>query len=89
MFHGRTKESRRVYKTKHHLEEMVALLGPFPSRLLAQGQVVVAEYFDEKGSLRDPVPRPNVTLNDYLESLSGDEKEKFLMLFKKHDEDWP
>lgn len=56
MFDGRTKESGGVYQTKHHLEEMEDLFGPFPSHLLAQSdQMIVAEYFDEHGKVRDPV----------------------------------
>lgn len=30
MFDGRAKQTGGVYKTKHHLEEIVALFGPFP-----------------------------------------------------------
>lgn len=58
--------------------EIFALLEPFPSWLLAQGkQEVVAAYFDGKGEIQDPVPRPNVTLDDYVESLTGEDKENF------------
>ncbi|KAK9367916.1 kinase-like domain-containing protein [Lipomyces kononenkoae] len=81
MFDGRAAQTGGVYKTKHHIEEMVALFGPFPPRLLAQGnQILVAEYFDECGKIRNPTPRPKALLENWIESLTGDDKEEFIKL---------
>ncbi|KKK25487.1 hypothetical protein ARAM_002071 [Aspergillus rambellii] len=83
MFDGRAAQTGGVYKTKHHLEEMVALFGPFPSWLLAQGKKeVVDEFFDENGRIRDPIPRPEAMLENWIESLAGDDKAEFIMFLK-------
>ena len=83
MFDGRARETGGVYQTKHHLEEMEALFGPFPSHVLAQGdQAIVAEYFDEHEKVRDPVPRPTPVLGNWIEGLHGDDKKEFVMLLK-------
>jgi serine/threonine-protein kinase SRPK3 len=81
MFDGRAMQTGGVFQTKHHLEEIVALLGPFPPRLLAQGDPkLVAEYFDNQGNIRDPIPRPKALLENWIESLTGNDKEEFIML---------
>ncbi|KAJ5724073.1 hypothetical protein N7488_002108 [Penicillium malachiteum] len=83
LFDGRATETGGVFQTKHHLEEMVALFGPFPPRLLAQGNPkVLAEYFDNQGNIRDPVPRPIAFLENWIESLTGTDKEEFILLLK-------
>lgn len=83
MFDGRAEQTGGVYKVKHHLEEMVALFGPFPSQLLARGdQNFVSKHFDEQGSLRDPIPRPKALLENWIESLDGNDKEGFVRLLK-------
>ncbi|PTU24481.1 hypothetical protein P175DRAFT_0506128 [Aspergillus ochraceoroseus IBT 24754] len=83
MVDGRAAQTGGVYKTKHHLEEMVALFGPFPSWLLAQGKKeVVDEFFDENGRIRDPIPRPEAMLENWIESLAGDDKAEFIMFLK-------
>ncbi|KAK9243458.1 hypothetical protein V1506DRAFT_508474 [Lipomyces tetrasporus] len=83
MFDGRAAQTGGVYKTKHHIEEMVALFGPFPSRLLAQGNLkLVAEYFDKRGRIRDPISRPNALLENWIESLTGKDKADFVTLLK-------
>lgn len=62
---------------------MVALFGPFPSQLLARGdQNFVSKHFDEQGSLRDPIPRPKALLENWIESLDGNDKEGFVRLLK-------
>lgn len=83
MFDGRTRESGGIYQTKHHLEEMESLFGPFPSHILAQSDpTIVAEYFDEHGKVRDPVPRPTPILKNWIEGLHGDDKKEFVVLLK-------
>lgn len=83
IFDGRAMQTGGVFQTKHHLEEIVALFGPFPPRLLARGDPKpVAEYFDDQGNIRDPIPRPKALLENWIESLTGNDREKFLMLLK-------
>lgn len=83
MFDGRAEQTGGVYRIKHHLEEMVALFGPFPSRLLARGDKnFVSKCFDEHGRIRDPVPRPKALLGNWIESLDGNDKEEFVWLLK-------
>ena len=76
-------QTRGEYRIKHHLEEIVALLGPLPRRLLAQGnQRFVAEYFDEHGQVRNPITRPAAMLENWLQSLDGKEKATFVAFLK-------
>lgn len=83
MFDGRAMQTGGVFQTKHHLEEIVALFGPFPPRLLARGDPkLVAEYFDDQGNIRDPIPRPKALLENWIESLTGNDKEEFVMLLR-------
>ncbi|KAL5342160.1 kinase-like domain-containing protein [Aspergillus crustosus] len=83
MFDGRAAQTGGVYKTKHHLEEMVALFEPFPSRLLAQGNpTLVAEFFDEHGRIQDPIPRPKALLENWIESMTGKDKADFVNFLK-------
>lgn len=83
MFDGRAEQTGGVYNIKHHLEEMVALFGPFPSRLLARGDKnFVSKYFDEHGRICDPVPRPRALLGNWIESLGGNDKEVFVWFLK-------
>ncbi|KAE8356786.1 kinase-like domain-containing protein [Aspergillus coremiiformis] len=84
MFDGRATQTGGVYKTQHHLEEIVALFGPFPSWLLTRGKKeVVEEYFDENGRIRNPIPRPEALLENWIESLAGDDKAGFIMFLKR------
>ncbi|KAE8154411.1 kinase-like domain-containing protein [Aspergillus avenaceus] len=84
MFSGRAAQTGGEYRTKHHLEEIVALFGPFPSWLLAQGEKEVVDvYFDENGRIRDPIPRPEALLENWIESLVGDEKAEFIAFLQK------
>ncbi|RAL05375.1 putative serine-threonine protein kinase [Aspergillus ibericus CBS 121593] len=49
MFDGRADVTGGKYYTKHHLEEIDALFGPFPSGMLEDGdQVVVQQFSDGK-----------------------------------------
>jgi serine/threonine-protein kinase SRPK3 len=83
MFDGRAKQTGGVFRTRHHLEEIVALFGPFPPRLLALGDPkIVAEYFDDQGNIRNPIPRPKALLENWIESLTGNDKKEFVMLLK-------
>jgi serine/threonine-protein kinase SRPK3 len=83
MFDGRAKQTGGIFQTKHYLEEIVALFGPFPPHLLALGDPkIVAEYFDDQGSIRDPVPRPQAFLENWIESLTGNDKDEFVMFLR-------
>ncbi|CAG8897677.1 unnamed protein product [Penicillium egyptiacum] len=83
MFDGRTMQTGGVFQTKHHLEEIVALFGPFPPHLLALGDPkIVAEYFDDQGNIRNPTPRPKAFLENWIESITGNDKEEFVMLLR-------
>lgn len=83
MLDGRAEQTTGVYQTEHHLEEIVALFGPFPSHLLAQGDPnFVCRYFDEQSGLRDPISGFAVFLENWIESLDGDEKDEFVRVLK-------
>lgn len=41
------------------------------------------KFFDEDGKIRDPLPeRPKAFLEDWIESLSGSDKEKSVLFLK-------
>ncbi|WEW60805.1 serine/threonine protein kinase [Emydomyces testavorans] len=84
IFNGRANVTGGRYLVKHHLEETDALLGPFTTWLLENGdRKTVSQYFqnsDGQWELRDPIPRPKVHLGIWAESLNGTEKENFLAL---------
>lgn len=62
---------------------MDALFGPFPRRLLAQDdRAIVTKYFDEDGKICDPFPLPEAFLEDWVESLSGRDREEFVLFLK-------
>lgn len=66
MFEGRSSKNGS-YKTNNHLEEIDALFGPFPRRLLEQvDRALMARCFNEDGKFRDPVPGlPGAFLEDW------------------------
>jgi len=81
LFNGRANQTGGEYRVQHHLFKMVALFGPFPHELLAQGdQVFVDKYFDERGRIRDPIPRPSPRLENWIVSLTGEDKAEFVAL---------
>lgn len=83
MFDDRMSETGRVYRTHHHLDEILALFGPFPPRLLAQGDPgLVARYMNEDGRSRDSIPRPYAQLKNWIEGLTGEKMEEFISLLR-------
>ncbi|OJJ77018.1 hypothetical protein ASPBRDRAFT_60682 [Aspergillus brasiliensis CBS 101740] len=83
MFSGRSGTSGGNYLVKHHVEEIDALFGPFPSSLLKKGRPeIVHQIFDEDFRIKDPTDRPPERLETWIECLEGDEKEKFLSLLR-------
>ncbi|KGO75567.1 hypothetical protein PITC_098500 [Penicillium italicum] len=83
MFSGRARVTGGDYRIKHHIEEVYALLGPFPSYLLAEGnQEIVRKIFNENLQIRDPIERPPAKLEKWIKCLCGEEKERFLLLLR-------
>ncbi|KAF2671770.1 CMGC protein kinase [Microthyrium microscopicum] len=66
------------YKTRAHLAEVVAVLGPPPLDLLKRG-ARSGEFFDTDGHWKAGVPIPkNLTLENSSNSLDGERKAAFL-----------
>lgn len=67
------------YELKSHLEEMNALLGPFPRGLIERAGLVEAkEWFDDDGSVRDSRLSKVVPLEVRFSDLPEEESGKFL-----------
>ncbi|KAA8641675.1 uncharacterized protein ATNIH1004_011811 [Aspergillus tanneri] len=83
MFNGKTDVTGGIYHTKHHIEEIDALFGPFPQDLLSDGKPkIVQQFFDERLQIRDPTKRPPARLERWIQCLSGVEKENFLSMLR-------
>ncbi|KAJ5715209.1 serine-threonine protein kinase [Penicillium malachiteum] len=83
MFSGRASVTGGHYLIKHHIEEMDALFGPFPSHLLKEGnQAIVWNLFNTNLQIRDPTKRPLAELGNWIKCLNGEEKERFLFLLR-------
>ncbi|KAJ5921633.1 serine-threonine protein kinase [Penicillium verhagenii] len=83
MFSGRASVTGGHYLIKHHIEEMDALFGPFPSHLLEEGnQAIVRNSFNANLQIRDPTERPLAELGKWIKCLNGEEKERFLLLLR-------
>ncbi|OOF95335.1 hypothetical protein ASPCADRAFT_207809 [Aspergillus carbonarius ITEM 5010] len=83
MFNGRADVTGGDYYTKHHIEEIDALFGPFPPEMLKAGdQGIVQQLFDENAQIRDPIERPPAKLERWIECLDGFEKENFLSMLQ-------
>ncbi|KAJ5205325.1 hypothetical protein N7491_004052, partial [Penicillium cf. griseofulvum] len=55
MFSGRSDASGGEYLIKHHVEEINALFGPFPSSLQKEGKPeIISQIFDENFRIKDP-----------------------------------
>lgn len=82
MFYGQDPKEK-MYMTRAHLSEMVALMGPPPMDLLKKGKRS-AEFFDEDGQWRGDIPLPDRTsLEESEENLEGSNKEAFLRFIRK------
>ncbi|OJI89146.1 hypothetical protein ASPTUDRAFT_80083 [Aspergillus tubingensis CBS 134.48] len=83
MFNGRADVTGSVYLTKHHLEEIEALFGPFPPELLQSGDPqIVQQFFDKEFNFRDWTQRPPAVLERWIESIEGPEKTSFLSMIR-------
>lgn len=83
MFSGRATATGGDYQIKHHIEEIDALFGPFPSHLLEEGNPeIVRGLFNESLQIKDPIERPPANLDRWIHCLSGEEKHRFLLLLR-------
>ncbi|BCS00619.1 uncharacterized protein AKAW2_50960S [Aspergillus luchuensis] len=83
MFNGRADVTGGVYLTKHHLEEIEALFGPFPPELLQSGKPqIVQQFFDKEFNFRNWTQRPPAVLERWIESIGGLEKSNFLSMIR-------
>ncbi|KAH7025100.1 serine threonine protein kinase, CMGC group [Microdochium trichocladiopsis] len=70
----------RLYRSRAHLSEIIALLGPPPSSLLQRGSLT-SKFFAENGDFGGGISSPDpVTLGSLEERLQGQEKEAFLRM---------
>lgn len=77
LFQGDDPEQKR-YRTRAHLAELVALLGPPPPDFLRRGKRS-DEFFSEEGEWKAGIPIPQSTsLEKSITRLEGAEKEAFL-----------
>lgn len=71
------------YEVRSHLEEMNALLGPFPKVLIEKAGLKEAKgWFDEDGNVLSPAMQRVVSLERRFARLEVDEAEKFLIFVK-------
>ncbi|EAW11451.1 putative protein kinase [Aspergillus clavatus NRRL 1] len=83
MFSGKANVTGGIYHIKHHIEEIDALFGPFPSEMLANGNPKLVEHiFDKNSNIRDRTKRPPAMLERWIQSLDGAEKTNFLSLIR-------
>ncbi|PYI34281.1 kinase-like protein [Aspergillus indologenus CBS 114.80] len=83
MFSGKATVTGGVYHIKHHIEEIDALFGPFPSEMLANGNSKLVErIFDNDCKIRDCTKRPPAMLERWIQCLDGPEKTNFLSLIR-------
>ena len=83
MFNGRAQATGGVYLTKHHIEEMEVLFGPFPAGLIKDGNPeIVQQLFDADYRVRDPTERPPVKLEMWIEYLEGEELARIMSMLR-------
>ncbi|KEZ40307.1 Protein kinase [Scedosporium apiospermum] len=81
LFYGTDPEHK--YRSRAHLAEIMALLGPPPPKLLAGG-TITGKFFAEDGTFQVGIdPPPSVSLEELETNLEGAEKERFMMLMRK------
>ncbi|KAK4107615.1 serine threonine protein kinase, CMGC group [Canariomyces notabilis] len=82
LFTGHDPE-HQTYRSRAHLAEIIALLGPPPQGLLNLGKSS-HKFFTYTGDLRSDIPVPDrVSLEERETSLEGEGKEKFFALMRK------
>ncbi|KAF3003880.1 hypothetical protein E8E14_007789 [Neopestalotiopsis sp. 37M] len=82
LFHGIDPE-HNAYRSRAHLAEMIALLGPPPKDLLARSHLA-SKFFSNDGIFTAGIDLPNSTSLEEIEMLlPRDEQEHFLKLMRK------
>ncbi|KAK0610781.1 kinase-like domain-containing protein [Immersiella caudata] len=73
----------QAYRSRAHLAEIIALLGPPPQSLLELGKSS-HKFFTDTAEFRQDMPVPDtVSLKEREASLDGEAKEKFLIMMGK------
>ncbi|KAJ2913832.1 hypothetical protein MD484_g6588, partial [Candolleomyces efflorescens] len=82
IFHGVDPE-HGAYRSRAHLAEMIALLGPPPNELLAASKNR-SRFFSDQGEFQAGIDVPSPTTLEKLEqNLEGEDQELFLSLMRK------
>ncbi|KAJ5884361.1 hypothetical protein N7504_011933 [Penicillium tannophilum] len=82
LFGGQDPEFQ-TYRSRAHLAEMIRLLGPPPTSLLARGNLT-QKFFSKEGDLHAGVSvGAHTPLEQRETSLEGEDKEQFLRLVRK------
>ncbi|KAI6363522.1 hypothetical protein MCOR25_005880 [Pyricularia grisea] len=82
LFTGHDPE-HQTYRSRAHLAEMIALLGPPPKSLMESGRST-SKFFTDTGDFRTDFALPdNTSLVDREASLEGDSRERFLAMMGK------
>ncbi|KAH7368907.1 protein kinase [Plectosphaerella cucumerina] len=82
LFTGHDPE-HQTYRSRAHLAEIIALLGPLPQALLRSG-ASSTKFFTDTGDFRADFPLPVTTSLEMREdSLEGDSRAKFLVMMRK------
>ncbi|TDL14150.1 kinase-like protein [Rickenella mellea] len=82
LFNGKDPEHAK-YRSRAHLAEMIALLGPPPPSLLAQGNLT-SKFFSDAGDFCAGILLPERTsLEDRETTLEGEDRACFLRLVRK------
>lgn len=77
------RDSAGAYSTQAHVEEITALLGPFPARLLAQARLKnTGELFNVEGNIQEPRLQKTVSLAQRFSDLPMNEAPKFEALVR-------
>ncbi|OAA43706.1 serine threonine protein kinase, CMGC group [Metarhizium rileyi] len=72
-----------AYRSRAHIAEMIALLGPPPQELLARGNLS-RKFFSDDGSFIGDIPLPSPAPLEKIESsLEGEARELFLRFMRK------
>ncbi|KAF9480296.1 CMGC protein kinase [Pholiota conissans] len=80
LFYGNDTDGRE-YTTRAHLAELVGMLRPPPLDLLQKGKRT-AEFFTEEGMWKADVKVPDMSLENSVEFLEGEKKDKFLTFIR-------
>ncbi|KAM0547831.1 hypothetical protein ACHAPJ_010177 [Fusarium lateritium] len=82
LFTGHDPETQ-TYRSRAHLAEMIALLGPPPQTLLKSGKLS-HKFFTDEGDFSKDISLPeSISLEEIEVGLEGDSKQKFLAMMRK------